>query len=112
MQRGDSLVLTRDCTPAPVTNDGVKRIGCTLPEAFGQVRVGHAVHLDDGKMIGEVTSAGDEEFTVLITHAAINGSRLRAAKGINLLDTVLPVRALTAAGPSQPAFHRGECRPF
>ena len=36
----DTLILTRDCTPAPVPPDGFPRIGCTLPEVFGQVRVG------------------------------------------------------------------------
>ncbi len=97
LRRGDSLILTRDCTPAPIPAGGVPRIGCTLPETFGQVQVGHAVHLDDGKMIGEVIDTGDDEFTVQITHAAVDGSRLRAAKGINLPDTVLPVAALTAA---------------
>ncbi len=97
LRRGDSLVLTRDCTPAAVTHDGIPRIGCTLPEAFGHVQVGHAVHLDDGKMSGEVVDADDEHITILITNAAINGSRLRAAKGINLPDTFLPIAALTAA---------------
>ncbi len=97
LHRGDSLMLTRDCTPAPVIEGGLARIGCTLPEAFGQVQIGHAVHLDDGKLIGEVINTDDQQFTVRITHAAIKGSRLRAAKGINLPDTVLPVPALTAA---------------
>jgi pyruvate kinase len=43
-----------------------------------------------------VIKSGNDAFTVRITHAAIKGSRLRAAKGINLPDTVLPVAALTA----------------
>src|SRR5664280_252919 len=38
-----------------------------------------------------------DQFTIRITNAAINGSRLRAAKGINLPDTVLPVPAPTTA---------------
>ena len=97
LRRGDSLTLTRDCSPAPVTQDGPARIGCTLPEAFGRVRVGHAVHLDDGKMSGEVIAADDDQFTVRISNAAVNGSRLRSAKGINLPDTVLPIPALTTA---------------
>ena len=96
LRRGDSLMLTRDCTPAPVVRDGPARIGCTLPEAFGRVQVGHAVHLDDGKMSGEVIAADGDHFTIRISNAAINGSRLRAAKGINLPDTVLPIPALTA----------------
>ena len=97
LRRGDSLTLTRDCSPAPVTQNGPARIGCTLPEAFGRVHVGHAVHLDDGKMGGEVIAVDDDQFTVRITNAAIKGSRLRSAKGINLPDTVLPIPALTAS---------------
>jgi pyruvate kinase len=48
-------------------------------------------------MSGEVTAVADDRFTVKITNAAINGTHLRAAKGINLPDTFLPVPALTAA---------------
>jgi pyruvate kinase len=98
LQVGDELVLTRDCSPAPMPTGGhPARIGCTLPEAFGHVQVGHAVHLDDGKMSAEVIAAAEDQFTVRITTAAVNGSRLRAAKGINLPDTFLPVPALTNA---------------
>jgi pyruvate kinase len=97
LRRGESLTLTRDCSPAPVTLDAPARIGCTLTEAFGRVQPGHAVHLDDGKLSGEVIAADDDQFTIRMTNAAINGSRLRAAKGINLPDTVLPIPALTTA---------------
>ena len=95
LRRGDRLVLTRDCAPVAVSPDGPAHIGCTLPEAFGAVKVGHVVHLDDGKLSGEVLDADDEQITVGITNAAIDGSRLRAAKGINLPDTLLPIPALT-----------------
>ncbi len=95
---GDELVLTRDCSPAPIpTGDHPAHIGCTLPEAFGHVEIGHAVHLDDGKLTGEVVATAEDQFTVKITNAAINGTHLRAAKGINLPDTYLPIPALTAA---------------
>jgi len=96
LHRGDELVVTRDCTPAPVSGQGPAHIGCTLPEAFGHVQIGHAVHLDDGKMSGEVIHADDEQFTIRITNAGLNGSRLRGGKGINLPDTVVPIPALTA----------------
>lgn len=94
LRRGDRLVLTRDCTPAPVTPAEL-RIGCTLPEAFGHVRSGQTVHLDDGRISGTVTATGVDRFTVTVTAAADDGSRLRAEKGVNLPDTVLPVSALT-----------------
>jgi pyruvate kinase len=95
LHRDDTLILTRDCTPAPVPPDGLPRIGCTLPEAFGQVRVGQRVHLDDGKISGVVVDTDSEQITVRITYAGNSGSRLRAAKGINLPDTALPMSALT-----------------
>lgn len=95
LHRDDSLILTRDCTPARVPSDGIARIGCTLPEVFSQVRIGQRVHLDDGKISGIVVGADSEEITVRITHAGNSGSRLRAAKGINLPDTALRMSALT-----------------
>ena len=95
LRRGDTLTLTRDCVP-PATVAALQ-IGCTLPEVFGQIQVGEAVHLDDGKMSGEVVGADGDRITVRITAAARNGSRLRAGKGINLPDTTLPISALTEA---------------
>lgn len=95
LHRDDTLILTRDCTPAAVPPDGVARIGCTLPEAFDQVRTGQRVHLDDGKISGVVVDADAEHITVRITYARYTGSRLRSANGINLPDTALLMSALT-----------------
>lgn len=95
LHRDDTLILTRDCTPAPAAPDGPPRIGCTLPEVFAQVRVGQRVHLDDGKISGVVVGADAEHIAVRITYAGNAGSRLLAAKGINLPDTALPMSALT-----------------
>ncbi|MGI8334764.1 pyruvate kinase [Actinomadura scrupuli] len=95
LRRGDILALTRDCTPMPVSDQGPHRIGCTLPEVFGQARVGDRVHFDDGKIGGLVTASDTDQIEVRITEAAATGSRLRAGKGINLPDTTLPVPALT-----------------
>ena len=92
---GDTLVLTRDLTPAPVSDEGPMRIGCTLPEAFDHVEVGQSVHLDDGKISGVIEAVTPDEVTLRITVAAAKGTKLRAAKGINLPDTVLPLPALT-----------------
>ncbi len=96
LHTGDTLVLTRDCAPAPVPPRGPARIGCTLPEAFGHVLPGQLVHLDDGKMSGFVVAADDTEITLRITRAGVGGTKLRAAKGINLPGTALPMLALTA----------------
>lgn len=91
---GDTLHLTRDCTPAPC-DGGVPRIGCTLGEVFSHARVGEKVFFDDGRIGGEVVAVHPDMLEVHIARAAEKGSKLRAAKGINLPDTALPVPALT-----------------
>ncbi|MBX9585219.1 MAG: hypothetical protein K2X87_33350 [Gemmataceae bacterium] len=79
--------------------DGVGRlsppeIGCTLPEVFGAVTVGHPIWFDDGKIGGVVREAAADRFVVKVTHAP-PGGRLGAGKGINLPATDLRVPALT-----------------
>lgn len=102
LHAGDTLVLTRDCTPAAV--GGPARIGCTLPEVFGHVLPGQPVHLDDGKMSGVVVTADADEITLRITRAGTGGTKLRAAKGINLPETALPMPALTDTDRANLAF--------
>jgi pyruvate kinase len=95
LRRGDLLNLTRDCTPAPVGADRVAQIGCTLPEVFDNARAGETVYFDDGRIGGEIVAVDPDVVQVRIDHAAVGGSKLRAAKGINVPDTRLPVPALT-----------------
>ena len=103
LRRGDILTLTRDC--APLTGMiGARRIGCTLPEAFGSVDAGSTIHLDDGKFSGRVVEAGDDEIRIEITNAPVKGGRLRAGKGINLPGTVLPVSAVTESDRANLGF--------
>ena len=92
---GDTLNVTRDCSPAPVDPDGVPWIGCTLPDVFANTRVGEQIFFDDGRIGGEIIAVGPDRLTVRIERAAASGSKLRAAKGINLPDTALPISALT-----------------
>jgi pyruvate kinase len=95
LRRGDMLTLTRDCSPAPVDAEGVSRIGCTLPEVFDNAQVGEKIHFDDGRISGEIVDVQRGALRVRIDHAAPEGSRLRAAKGINVPDTRLPISALS-----------------
>lgn len=95
LRPGDTLNLTRDCSPAPVDPDGVPRIGCTLPGVFDNARVGEKIHFDDGRIGGEIIAVDRDVLRVRIDHAAPEGSRLRAAKGINVPDTRLSTSALT-----------------
>jgi pyruvate kinase len=87
---GDTLLLTRDQEPgSPAAGASPARISCTLPEAFGAVRAGDSVWLDDGKFGGTARRATRDVIEVEITHAPLRGGRLRAEKGINLPDTGL-----------------------
>ena len=95
LHRGDILELTSDCSPAPVAAESVPRIGCTLPEIFDHAHIGEKVHLDDGRISGEIVSVDAGVLRLRIDHAADAGSRLRAGKGINLPDTNLPISAMT-----------------
>ncbi|WP_328602945.1 pyruvate kinase [Nocardia terrae] len=92
---GDTLLLTRDCAPAAVPPQGLPRIGCTLPEVFGNVRRRQPILFDDGKITGRILDCGPDTITVTITDATAVGSKLRAGKGVNLPETTLPVPALT-----------------
>ena len=95
LHRGDILELTRDCSPAVLVTDGCPRIGCTLPEIFDHALKGQKVHLDDGRIRGEIVSASPDLLGLRIDHAADSGSRLRAGKGINVPGAHLPISALT-----------------
>ena len=95
LRPGDRLHVVRDCSPAAFAPDGVPQIGCTLPEVFDHARAGEKIFFDDGRVGGEIVAVRPGELEVRIEQAAESGSKLRAGKGINLPDTVLPVSALT-----------------
>ena len=95
LRPGDMLNVTRDCSPAPADPDGVPWIGCTLPEVFDNARCGEKIYFDDGRIGGEIVAVDPDVLQVRVDRAAAAGSKLRAAKGINVPDTRLPVPALT-----------------
>jgi pyruvate kinase len=95
LRPGDMLRVTRDCSPAPVGADDVPWIGCTLPELLDDVQCGERIYFDDGRIGGEIVAVHPDVLQVRVDRAAASGSKLRAAKGINVPDTQLPVAALT-----------------
>ena len=66
-----------------------------MPEIFDCARLGEKVFLDDGRISGEIVSVGPDVLGLRIDHAADEGSRLRAGKGVNVPDARLPISALT-----------------
>lgn len=99
---GDLLLLTRDLKPGrPASRDSVGQIltpahiGCTLPEVFDDIRSGETIRFDDGKIGGIIEKVEAEQVYVRITHARMQGEKLRSDKGINLPDSHLHLTALT-----------------
>ncbi len=102
LRPGDRLELTRSLAPgsaAVVDGRGnvrrPARIGCTLPEAFDQVKVGERVLFDDGRIGGVIRAVGPERLLVEIREVHAKGENLGADKGINLPDTQLALAAVT-----------------
>lgn len=92
LRPGDTLSVVRDCAPVPPDSG---RIGCTLPDVFTHARAGERIFFDDGRIGATIVAVTPDALLVRIGRASPRGSKLRAGKGINLPDTVLPVPALT-----------------
>lgn len=95
LRPGDTLELTRDTAPAALLTDRFA-IGCTLPEAIDHAKVGQPVYFDDGKISGIIIARTADQLKIRITHTGANGSKLHAGRSINLLDTRLPIPAITS----------------
>jgi pyruvate kinase len=100
---GDTLTLHRtpeNGEPARYDADGnviqSAHISCTLPEVFNQIAVGDPILLDDGKIEGVVKSVTKEQVKVQISYAKEEGANLKGDKGINLPESNLRIRGLTA----------------
>ncbi len=91
---GDRLLLCRDID-GDAGADGVSRVGCTHPVVLEQLRRGHGVWFDDGKL-GTVVEQVDERGAMLrVVHARPAGVKLRGDKGINFPDIYLELPCLT-----------------
>jgi pyruvate kinase len=103
LRPGDTLMLTRTFAPGhPAIYDEQGRllspatVSLTLPEIFDQVRPGEPIWFDDGKIGGTIRAIDDEAISVEITHAAPDGSKLEADKGINVPESELRLPPLTS----------------
>ncbi|MEO0471828.1 MAG: pyruvate kinase [Bacteroidota bacterium] len=99
----DTLVLTRSAIeghPQELDEDGEvirpAMVSCEVPEVFDAVKVGDPILFDDGKIEGVIQTINPEQIHVRIIRAKVNGSKLKAEKGINFPQTDLGVAGLTA----------------
>ncbi|MGK7221469.1 pyruvate kinase [Kocuria flava] len=95
VRTGDTVVLTRDLTPAPAPAEGPYRIGCSLPEVFADARPGQPVWIDDGRIRCRIRTVDPDEIELEVLQAGPGGAKLKAEKGINLPQTQLRLEALT-----------------
>jgi pyruvate kinase len=98
---GDKLIITARNQPYQPTfvpaSDGAEpaQIGCTLPEAIRDAKVGERIFFDDGKLEGVINEADREQLTVEIVSARKGVAKLKGSKGINFPDTQLDLPSLT-----------------
>jgi pyruvate kinase len=101
LQRGDVIHLVAD----GVGHDALPARGAApatpatsparCPRRWLQVRKGHRIWFDDGRIGGVVQQRLRGRLVVEITQARLAGEKLAADKGINLPDTMLDLPALT-----------------
>ncbi len=71
------------------------KISLSLSEAFDDIQEGDSVFFDDGK-IGSIVLRKQADVLILrITQAGLEGSKLKAEKGINFPNTQLNIASLT-----------------
>ena len=91
---GDELLLTngntpdKDCPPFST--------GCTLPQVFARLDVGHPISIDDGKLRGRITRRTAAGLVARIQEGRDKGVKLKAEKGLNFPGVDLGLDPLTA----------------
>ncbi len=71
-------------------------ISCTHPHILSQVKLGHRVFIDDGKIEAIVTSSKEEYLELEIVSPKGIATKLRTNKGINFPDSAVKMPALTS----------------
>src|SRR5450432_1053000 len=103
VKTGDELVLDRRAThgrPPRRGSDGHLEspgvVTCTLPRALDHLAKGQRVVFDDGRIHAVVKQARENGFLLRVVRTEKAIVKLRPEKGINLPDTRLAMRSLTA----------------
>jgi pyruvate kinase len=84
---GQKFVFDSDSTPGDAT-----RVCLPHPEILANLRPGHALLIDDGRLRLHVIEASDERAVTVVEFAG----RISNRKGVSLPDTEIPFAAMTA----------------
>lgn len=98
VEYGNKLYLYRDTRPGHGI-DGTRLIpgiSCTHPEILGQIKVGHRVFIDDGKIEAVVSSLNEDCLELEIISPKGVTAKIKSKKGINFPDSAIRMPALTA----------------
>ncbi|GAB5408326.1 MAG: pyruvate kinase [Balneolaceae bacterium] len=111
LKKGDYLKLLKDQVRGKSSlidmqneNTDIAHISCTSPEIFNSVKTGEKVLFDDGKITGVVREFSESEICIEILQVKLNGSKLKADKGINFPETDLDLGGLTSKDQEDLAF--------
>jgi pyruvate kinase len=88
---GDELLLTnRD-----MTGQDCFSTGCTLPQVFARLDIGHPISVDDGKLRGHIMRRTANGLVARIEEGRTKGLKLKAEKGLNFPGVDLGLDPLT-----------------
>ena len=71
-------------------------ISCTYPQVLDQVKIGHRIFIDDGKIEAVVRSSNEEYLELEIISPEGTIAKIKSNKGINFPDSSLKMPALTS----------------
>jgi pyruvate kinase len=98
VEAGNELRLYRDARlgHSGAGSDGKPAaISCTHPEVLDQVRIGHRIFIDDGKIEALVRSSNEQYLGLEIISPKGITTTIKSNKGINFPDSSLKMPALT-----------------
>lgn len=100
LHEGDDIRIVRQMPERLPTTENAPEtpsicVTITLPRVFEDVQPGERLFFDDGKIRAQITDVTPDDIGIRITYAGMDGSKLRADKGINLPDTCLNLPSLT-----------------
>jgi pyruvate kinase len=98
VEAGNELRLYRDARlghSGAGTDGKPAAISCTYPEVLDQVKVGHRIFIDDGKIEALVRSSNEQYLELEIISPKGIVAKVKSNKGINFPDSSLKMPALT-----------------
>ncbi len=92
---GNTMLLTKAPPKKSALGEYAAAARCTLPEVLDQLDENATVWIDDGKIGCTVERLALDGVVLRVTHAPINGAKIKPEKGLNFPDSDLTISPLT-----------------